>query len=113
PVKHYSSGMFMRLAFSVAAHLEAEIMLVDEVLAVGDEAFQAKCKAKIRETALAGRTVLFTSHDMESIKALCQSCLLLDHGKVARQGDVGECVREYKRICGFAEEGASALQALS
>jgi lipopolysaccharide transport system ATP-binding protein len=103
PVKHYSSGMFMRLAFAVAAHLEAEIMLVDEVLAVGDEAFQQKCKAKIRETALAGRTVLFTSHDMDSVRAICQSCLLLDHGKMIRHGHVDECVREYKRICGTPE----------
>lgn len=101
PVRHYSSGMFMRLAFAVAAHLEAEIMLVDEVLAVGDEAFQRKCKTKIRETALAGRTVLFTSHDMDAIRSMCQSCLLLDYGKVARQGNVDECVRAYKEMCGL------------
>ena len=99
PVKHYSSGMFMRLAFAVAAHLEAEIMLVDEVLAVGDEAFQRKCKTKIRETALAGRTVLFTSHEMDSIRMICQSCVVLDHGRVAHQGHVEEAVREYQRIC--------------
>ena len=103
PVRHYSSGMFMRLAFAVAAHLEAEIMLVDEVLAVGDEPFQRKCKAKIRETAFAGRTVLFTSHDMDSIRNICQSCLLLDHGRVVRQGDVKECVRVYKEMCGVIE----------
>lgn len=103
PVKHYSSGMFMRLAFAVAAHLESEIMLVDEVLAVGDEGFQQKCKKKIRETALAGRTVLFTSHDMNSISTICQSCLLLDHGKTIRQGDVKECVRVYKEMCGTTE----------
>jgi lipopolysaccharide transport system ATP-binding protein len=99
PVKHYSSGMFMRLGFAVAAHLDTEIMLIDEVLAVGDEAFQRKCKAKIRETALAGRTVLFTSHDMDSIKAICHSCILLDHGKVAAQGGVAETVAEYQRVC--------------
>ena len=97
PVKHYSSGMFMRLAFAVAAHLEAEIMLVDEVLAVGDEGFQRKCKAKIRETALAVRTVLFTSHEMDSVRSICHSCLLLDRGKVLRQGGVEECVAEYQR----------------
>jgi lipopolysaccharide transport system ATP-binding protein len=97
PVKHYSSGMFMRLAFAVAAHLEAEIMLVDEVLAVGDEAFQRKCKAKIRETALGGRTILFTSHDMDSVRNICHSCLLLDHGKVLKQGAVEECISEYQR----------------
>jgi len=101
PVRHYSSGMFMRLAFAVAAHLEAEIMLVDEVLAVGDEAFQQKCKAKIRETALNGRTVLFTSHDMDSIKKICHSCLVLDHGKAVHVGDVDEGIRVYKEICGI------------
>ena len=100
PVRHYSSGMFMRLAFAVAAHLEAEIMLVDEVLAVGDEGFQEKCKAKIRETALNGRTVLFTSHDMGSIKRICHSCLVLDHGRSVHVGDVDEAIRIYKRICG-------------
>ncbi len=99
PVKHYSSGMFMRLAFSVAAHLDTEIVLVDEVLAVGDEAFQRKCKAKIRETAQAGRTVLFTSHDMESIRTICQSCLLLDHGKMMHQGDVETCIGAYRDLC--------------
>lgn len=99
PVKHYSSGMFMRLAFSVAAHLDTEIVLVDEVLAVGDEGFQRKCKAKIRETALAGRTVLFTSHDMESIRTICHSCLVLDHGNMVRQGDVEECVVAYQELC--------------
>ena len=97
PVKHYSSGMFMRLAFAVAAHLEAEIMLVDEVLAVGDEAFQRKCKAKIRETALGGRTVLFTSHDMDSVRNICHSCLLLDRGRVLKQGAVEDCIAEYRR----------------
>lgn len=99
PVKHYSSGMFMRLAFAVAAHLDTEIVLVDEVLAVGDEAFQRKCKAKIRETALAGRTVLFTSHDMESIRAICQSCLVLDHGIMVRHGDVEGCIEAYRNLC--------------
>jgi lipopolysaccharide transport system ATP-binding protein len=98
PVKHYSSGMFMRLAFAVAAHLEAEIMLVDEVLAVGDEAFQRKCKAKIRQTARDGRTVLFTSHDMDSVRTICHSCLLLDRGRAQKQGAVEECVAEYQRL---------------
>jgi lipopolysaccharide transport system ATP-binding protein len=99
PVRHYSSGMFMRLAFAVAAHLETEIMLVDEVLAVGDESFQKKCKNKMRNTALSGRTVLFTSHDMESIKNICHSCILLDGGSVIQQGDVERCVRAYHRAC--------------
>ena len=102
PVKHYSSGMFMRLAFSVAAHLEAEIMLVDEVLAVGDEAFQVKCKTKIRESAVTGRTVLFTSHDLEAIRNICDSCLVLDHGRIAHIGDVEQAIRLYEEICAAA-----------
>lgn len=101
PVRHYSSGMFMRLAFAVAAHLEAEIMLVDEVLAVGDEAFQQKCKAKIRETALNGRSVLFTSHDMDSIKKICHTCLVLDHGRAVHHGDVDQGIQIYRKICGI------------
>lgn len=108
PVRHYSSGMFMRLAFAVAAHLETEIMLVDEVLAVGDESFQKKCKNKMRATALSGRTVLFTSHDMESIGTICQSCVLLDRGKTAEQGDVDRCVRAYHRLCEEHEAQSAA-----
>jgi len=102
PVKHYSTGMFMRLAFAVAAHLEAEIMLVDEVLAVGDEGFQEKCKTKIRETAFAGRTILFTSHDMDSVRKICHSCVLLDHGKVIRHGAVEDCIKGYKQLTGVS-----------
>jgi len=104
PVKHYSSGMFMRLAFAVAAHLDAEIMLVDEVLAVGDEAFQMKCKDKIKEIALNGRTVLFTSHDMDSVRRICNSAMVLDHGHIAAQGDVGNCIRAYRRVSGLPDE---------
>jgi lipopolysaccharide transport system ATP-binding protein len=100
PVKHYSSGMFMRLAFSVTAHLEAEILLIDEVLAVGDAAFQKKCKEKIRERARAGRTVLFTSHDMDAVRALCSSGLVLDRGRMLHLGDVDTAVREYERLSG-------------
>lgn len=103
PVKHYSSGMSMRLAFAVAAHLEAEIMIVKEVLAVGDQAFQEKCKAKTREAALNGRSVLFTGRDMDSIRNICFSCLLLEHGRAVRQGDVEECVRVYNKMCGVNE----------
>jgi lipopolysaccharide transport system ATP-binding protein len=98
PVKHYSSGMFMRLAFSVTAHLEAEILLIDEVLAVGDAEFQKKCKEKIRERARAGRTVLFTSHDMDAVRMICSSCLLLDRGRVLHRGEIGDSVREYERL---------------
>src|SRR5512132_2470562 len=75
PVKRYSSGMYMRLAFSVAAHLESEILLVDEVLAVGDADFQKKCLGKMREVSVSGRTVLFVSHNMAAIESLCSRCL--------------------------------------
>jgi len=102
PVKHYSSGMFMRLAFSVAAHLEAEIMLVDEVLAVGDTAFQEKCKTKIRAIAQSGRTVLFTSHDMAAVKRLCHACLILDRGRMLHFGETTEGVRRYEQMSGVA-----------
>lgn len=97
PVKHYSSGMFMRLAFAVAAHLEAEIMLVDEVLAVGDGAFQEKCKTKIRDTARSGRTILFTSHDMEAVLRICTSCIVLERGAVNYYGPVEGGVVQYCR----------------
>jgi len=96
PVKHYSSGMFMRLAFAVAAHLDAEIMLVDEVLAVGDAAFQDKCKDKIREIASSGRTILFTSHDMEAIARICGSAIVLDRGRIVYQGAVSGAVDRYR-----------------
>ena len=98
PVKHYSSGMFMRLAFSVAAHLDAEIMLVDEVLAVGDAAFQDKCKVKIREIALSGRTILFTSHDMEAVARICGAAIVLDHGRIAYQGAVEGAIARYRTL---------------
>ena len=95
PVKHYSSGMYMRLAFSVAAHLEPEILLVDEVLAVGDAEFQKKCLGKMGEVARGGRTVLFVSHNMAAVQALCGSCLLLNAGTVAMQGNTREVVDAY------------------
>jgi lipopolysaccharide transport system ATP-binding protein len=97
-VKHYSSGMLMRLAFAVAAHLDAEIMLVDEVLAVGDAAFQDKCKAKIRDIARSNRTVLFTSHDMEAVANVCSRAIVLDGGKVAYQGDTTGAVERYRLL---------------
>jgi lipopolysaccharide transport system ATP-binding protein len=95
PVKHYSSGMYMRLAFAVAAHLEPEILLVDEVLAVGDVAFQKKCLGKMGEVAEQGRTVLFVSHNMAAIKQLCKTGILLHEGRVLRQGRIGEVIQEY------------------
>ncbi len=95
PVKRYSSGMYVKLAFSVAAHLEPDILIVDEVLAVGDVAFQKKCIAKMGEVSGHGRTVLFVSHNLGLIHGLCRSAVLLDRGTVAHQGDVGRAVELY------------------
>ena len=95
PVKRYSSGMYVRLAFAVAAHLEPEILLVDEVLAVGDVAFQQKCLGKMEEVAGVGRTVLFVSHNMGSIGRLCQTALLLEQGRVVCSGDVRQVIAKY------------------
>lgn len=95
PVKRYSSGMKVRLGFAVAAHLEPEILLIDEVLAVGDTEFQRKCLAKMKDVASAGRTVLLVSHNMGSIRRLCQKALLLDSGRVVGFGDANEVVDQY------------------
>lgn len=108
PVKHYSSGMYLRLAFSVAAHLEPEILLVDEVLAVGDIAFQKKCLGRMERVAAHGRTVLFVSHNLGAIKELCQTCIVLKDGKVGFQGAVVEGVAFYSRdSLGGADEIAA------
>ncbi len=96
PVKHYSSGMHVRLAFAVAAHLEPEILLVDEVLAVGDAAFQKKCLGKMGDVAEGGRTVLFVSHQMNQIRRLCQRCIWLDVGGVRMIGPTVEVVSAYE-----------------
>jgi homopolymeric O-antigen transport system ATP-binding protein len=95
PVKHYSSGMYMRLAFAVAAHLRPEILLVDEVLAVGDASFQRKCLGKMGDVASAGRTVLFVSHNMTAVSQLCRRALLLAAGRVVRDGSAGDVVASY------------------
>ena len=96
PVKRYSSGMFVKLAFSVAAHLDAEIMIMDEVLAVGDMAFQKKCLTKMRDAAKKdGRTVLYVSHNMNTIRQLCDRCIVLDKGKVIFEGEVEESINKY------------------
>src|SRR6202030_2502945 len=84
PLKHYSSGMQMRLAFAVAAHLEPEILFIDEVLAVGDAAFQKKCLGKMSDVARQGRTILFVSHNVSAITRLCRRCLLLKFGTIAK-----------------------------
>ncbi len=97
PVKHYSSGMYLRLAFAVAAHLEPEILLVDEVLAVGDAAFQKKCMGKMGKVGQEGRTVLFVSHTMSAIMALCERCVWLEEGRVKQIGPSVETVQDYLR----------------
>lgn len=112
PVKRYSSGMYLRLAFAVAAHLEPEILLVDEVLAVGDAAFQKKCLRRMENVAEEGRTVLFVSHNMGAIRSLCNKGLFLDQGQIVQSGDLGGCIARYFRAIGAlessADEGESA-----
>jgi lipopolysaccharide transport system ATP-binding protein len=95
PVKRYSSGMYVRLAFSVAAHLEPEILVVDEVLAVGDAEFQKKCLGKMQDVAGGRRTVLFVSHNMAAVKSLCPSAILLDRGQLLRQGQTEHVISHY------------------
>src|ERR1700738_4652314 len=94
-VKYYSSGMYMRLAFAVAAHLEPEILLVDEVLAVGDAAFQKKCLGKMGDVAKEGRTVLFVSHNMHAVQQLTQKCLYLEGGQVLEVGETAQVGLDY------------------
>lgn len=97
PVKRYSSGMYVKLAFSVAAHLDSEIMIMDEVLAVGDVKFQQKCLSKMRDAASKeGRTVLYVSHNMSTIRQLCDKCIVLNKGKIAYEGDVEKAIAIYE-----------------
>jgi lipopolysaccharide transport system ATP-binding protein len=106
PVKHYSSGMYLRLGFAVAAHLEPEILIVDEVLAVGDAGFQKKCLGRMSDVAREGRTVIFVSHNLDAIQRLCTRCILLDHGQLAAEGSTLEVVRRYlSRDRGRTEPG--------
>ena len=100
PVKRYSSGMFLRLAFAVAAHLEPEVLVVDEVLAVGDASFQKKCLGKMSDVANAGRTVLFVSHNMGAIQGLCGRAIWLSGGKIVGQGEANQIVAEYMEMVG-------------
>jgi lipopolysaccharide transport system ATP-binding protein len=104
PVKRYSSGMQMRLAFAVAAHLDPEILLIDEVLAVGDLAFQRKCLGKMEGVSKSGRTVLFVSHNMVAVEKLCQRCIFIEHGRCAGTGPATEMVRTY--LASFAPESS-------
>jgi lipopolysaccharide transport system ATP-binding protein len=109
PVKHYSSGMFVRLAFAVAAHLEPEILLVDEVLAVGDASFQKKCMGKMGEVASEGRTVLFVSHNMGAIVSLCSRCILIEDGRIIKDGEVNEVASYYQSTLFSSTDDVSDL----
>lgn len=100
PVKHYSSGMYVRLGFAIAAHLEPEILLVDEVLAVGDLQFQKKCLGKVNDVARAGRTVLFVSHSLGVIQLICRWCLLLDKGQMISLGEPKDVIQNYVKRTG-------------
>lgn len=109
PVKHYSSGMHLRLAFSVAAHLEPEILLVDEVLAVGDAVFQKRCLGKMGEVASEGRTVLFVSHNLAAVKELCQTSLVLSKGRIDFRGSVVEGLARYNQAVMDGDEQSQDL----
>jgi lipopolysaccharide transport system ATP-binding protein len=104
PVKRYSSGMYVRLAFGVAAHLETEVLLVDEVLAVGDAQFQRKCFEKINEIGKHGRTILFVSHNMASLRSICEEAIILDRGRLVAKGEVNAVVDRYLAGDGRAED---------
>jgi lipopolysaccharide transport system ATP-binding protein len=107
PVKRYSSGMRVRLGFAVAAHLQPEILLVDEVLAVGDAGFQRKCLGKMDDISRSGRTVVFVSHQMASISALCSKCILMDNGRIEEYGDTKPIVERY--LQGFSDDAQRPL----
>lgn len=121
PVKHFSSGMYVRLAFSVAAHMEPDILLVDEVLAVGDAAFQKKCLGKMDEVAKrSGRTILFVSHNMEAVRQLCPKAILLKNGKIQKYGKTDEVINHYlnnaiidENACEYRHRRANALSGKS
>lgn len=108
PVKRYSSGMYVRLAFAVAAHLEPEILIVDEVLAVGDAQFQKKCLGKMEDVGKEGRTVLFVSHNMAAISRLCSRCVYLEHGQVVNIGDTSAVMESYI-TAGFSHQNAEVI----
>ena len=95
PVKHYSSGMYMRLAFGVAAHMETEVLIVDEVLAIGDAQFQKKCFQRMSEIGRHGRTILFVSHNMSAVRTICEQALIVDHGRLLARGEVNQTIDQY------------------
>lgn len=100
PVRTYSSGMYMRLAFSVAINVDAEILLIDEILAVGDQHFQDKCFAKLEELAKSKMTIVIVSHSLDYIKKLCNRAIWINEGKVAMDGKCSEVIDEYLKVCG-------------
>jgi lipopolysaccharide transport system ATP-binding protein len=106
PVKRYSSGMYVRLAFAVAAHLDTEILLIDEVLAVGDASFQKKCLGKMGEVAKHGRTVLFVSHNMQAVRSLCSTGIIIDHGTATEKKEAGIVIREYLESLSTSEDNS-------
>jgi lipopolysaccharide transport system ATP-binding protein len=111
PVKRYSSGMFVKLAFAVASHMEPDILIVDEVLAVGDMAFQRKCLGKMDQVSRSGRTVLFVSHNMATILNLCEKVALLERGRIAFVGDPHKGIERYTQACSSSSGGDAALSA--
>ncbi len=110
PVKRYSSGMYVRLAFGVAAHLETEVLLVDEVLAVGDAQFQKKCFEKMRDIGVQGRTILFVSHNMSAVRSICRQALIIEKGKVVAQGEIDETVDRYLSQINAAHDLSEAVE---
>ena len=100
PVRTYSSGMYMRLAFSVAINVDAEILLIDEILAVGDQHFQDKCFAKLEELKSQGKTIVIVSHSLNSIKKLCDRAVWLYDGKIRMDGKTENVIDEYLKVCG-------------
>jgi lipopolysaccharide transport system ATP-binding protein len=117
PVKRYSSGMYVRLAFAVAAHLEPEILILDEVLSVGDASFQKKCLGKMSEVSRDGRTVIFVSHNMSTIIRICSRCILINGGRIEADGPVDSVIKRYlettaqhEGACSFPDEPAKAAQ---
>jgi lipopolysaccharide transport system ATP-binding protein len=110
PVKRYSSGMMVRLGFAVAAHLEPEILIVDEVLAVGDAEFQKKCMGKIKNVAGEGRTVLFVSHNMQAMSSICKTGLLLKNGMIDEMSDINTCVKKYNGLFSETVIGETSIK---
>jgi ABC-type polysaccharide/polyol phosphate transport system ATPase subunit len=108
PVRAYSSGMFVRLGFSIAAHLDADVMLIDEVLAVGDEAFQRKCLDRVRELMAAGMTLVLVSHDAGAIESVCERVVVLDEGRVSFDGATADALAHYRRL--LADHEGSAVR---